>query len=50
MESEPDMDPVQALKMEFLMCLQKKDYKNAFGYCKELEKLLPRDQTIKELA
>ena len=44
-----EMDPIQALKMEFLMCLQKKDFKSAFGYQKELEKLCPADATIKEL-
>ena len=44
-----DLDPIQALKMEFLMCLQKKDYKSAFGYQKELVKLCPADKTIMEL-
>ena len=44
-----ELDPIQALKMEFLMCLQKKDFKQAFGYQNELAKLCPGDKTIIEL-
>ena len=36
--------------MEFLMCLQKKDFRRAQGYQRELTKLVPRDRTIAEFS